>query len=213
MNVSNSHPQNPSRPISSPTLTRHFTQLAISLSLTQHTIMETDTVLATANNAHSSIYMHLHHSTINIWLSHRTMIKDDMHPTNCHHLSHRVIYYNLLISVHLRFLPRDRFLSITLDITIHTLTSFGPDDPPTTQHNLHLFLTHIRDHPIFNTHMKVGPTPRSRYLRSALPSILACPIVYFPSSDQHDNAWCAPLPTHLIWVEQSIFLRNQHSAK
>ena len=57
MNGTHSPLQRYGRPILFPILTRHFTQPAISLSLTQHTIMETDTVLATANKGHNGAYV------------------------------------------------------------------------------------------------------------------------------------------------------------
>ena len=127
MNGVHSLPQRHSRNILSSTLTQHLIQPAISIFLTQHIVMETDTVLTTANKSHSDAYVYIHHSTISIKVTHLMMLKEGIYPTKHHHLSHRVIYHHLLISSRSPLISRDMSLSITLDNTIHILISKGPD--------------------------------------------------------------------------------------
>jgi len=63
-----------------------------------------------------------------------------LQPNINRHLPLRVIYHYLHISARSPLIPRDRFLNLTMDNTIHTMTPNDTHDSYTRLHYIHLFL-------------------------------------------------------------------------
>ena len=96
-----------------------------------------------------------------------------------HHMSLRVLYHHLLISARSPLIPRDRYLYITMDNTIHTMTPNDTYDLFTRLHYLHLFINPSTGSLYllytFDRHFNTNQPPSS--LRSDLPSQQVYPVV------------------------------------
>ena len=109
--------------------------------------------------ADNSTQVHLFHPHMPLTLNHLRCLRNTLRPSVTHLLPLRVLYCHLLISASSPLIPRDRYLSLTMDNTIHTMT-------PTT-HTIrppHYFFsisssTHRRDSRISYTPSTVNPTP------------------------------------------------------
>ena len=126
-----SPPLHCSKPLSSSPSPCHISQPGISLSLPYHIVSEIDKVITAANTAYNSAQVHLSHPTMHIKFNHLMTLHTNMCPSNNHNLSHRVIYHHLLTSARSPLIPRDSYLSLTMDNTTHTLITKVTDAPPT----------------------------------------------------------------------------------
>ena len=107
---------NPPSPWPTP-FPRHITNLTPN----DHTRITIDKVLV-ATTAHDSTRIHLYHLQVSLKLSHLRRLRTTMRPCNIHHMLFRVLYHHLLISTLSPFIPRYRYLSLTMDNTIHIMT-------------------------------------------------------------------------------------------
>ena len=112
----------------------------MNLSLPQHTVSDIDNIINAANTACNNVQVHLSHPNMYIKLNHLRILHTSMRPSNTYKISHHVIYYRIFISERSPLIHRDRFLSLTMDNTTHTLTPRGTEAPPISQHFLRLFL-------------------------------------------------------------------------
>ena len=191
---------NPPSPWPTPS-PRHITNLTPN----DHTRIAIDKVLV-ATTAHDSTRIHLYHLQVSLKLSHLRRLRTTMRPCNIHHLLFRVLYYHLLISARSPFIPRYRYLSLTMDNTIHIMT---PISHTSRQHDYTTstyFSTNLRDPHIYNIPMTVAPTTTILSLCSDLPPPPVYLVVSSPLSDLDDIAWCVPRIKRLTWARRSHFL-------
>ena len=90
--------------------------------------------------ADNSTQVHLFHPHMPLTLNHLRRLRNTLRPSVTHLLPLRVLYCHLLISASSPLIPRDRYLSLTMDNTIHTMPPNDTHDPSTPLHFLHLFL-------------------------------------------------------------------------
>ena len=154
----------------------HVSQPDISLYLTHHTVAEIDNTLTATNTTYNGAHEHLYHPNMHIKLNSLRMLNTSIHPTNTHGLSHRIIYHHLLISSRSPLTPLDRSLSLIMYNAIYPLTPLSNGYRNTT---FTYSSTHIRGHPVSNTHMKAGAITNVQYPRNALPYTLVYQVLYF----------------------------------
>ena len=118
----------------------------IDLTLHPHATNEIAAVFARSTAANSA-QVHLSHPHIPITIGHLRRLHLTLQPNDTHHLPLRVIYHHMNISARAPLIPRDRYISITMDNTIHTMTSNGTHDPSTRLHYIHLFLNQTMGSP------------------------------------------------------------------
>ena len=111
----------------------------IDLTLYPHATNEIATVFARSTTANSA-QVHLSHPHIHITIYHLRRLNLTLQPNDTHHLPLRVIYYHMYITTRAPLIPRNRYLSLTMDNTIHTMTSNETHDPSTRLQYIHLFL-------------------------------------------------------------------------
>ena len=88
----------------------------------------------------NSTQVHLSHSNMPLTMDHLLRLHLTLQPNINRHLPLRVIYHYLHISARSPLIPRDRFLNLTMDNTIHTMTPNDTHDSYTRLHYIHLFL-------------------------------------------------------------------------
>ena len=115
-----------------------FPRHIINLVLNEHIVIAIDKVLA-ETTAHDSARVHLSHPQVPINCSPLRRLQTTMRPCNTHHLPLRVLYHHLLINERSHLIPRDMYLSLTMDNTIHTMNPNDTHDTSTRLHYLHLF--------------------------------------------------------------------------
>ena len=87
-----------------------------------------------------SAQVHLSHLQVPLKLSHLRYLRTILRPYNTHHLPLRVLYYHIFISARSPHIQRDRYLSLTMDNTVHTMTPNNTHVPSTRLHYLRLVL-------------------------------------------------------------------------
>ena len=131
--------------------------------------------ITTDNNAQ----VHLSYLHMPLTLRHIRRLHITLRPYDTNHLSLRVLYHHLLISARSPLIPQDRYLSITMDNTIHTMTPNDTYALSTILHYLHLFINPSTGSPYllytFDGHSNTNQPPFS--LRSDLPSQQVYPVV------------------------------------
>ena len=140
------------------------------------------------STAANSAKKHLSHPHMPITIGHLRRLNLTLQPKVTHHLTLRVIYHHMHISARAPLISRDRYLFLTMDNTIHTMTPNATHDPSTRLHYIHLFLNPPTGSPYILYTFDGQPKANPPSLSSDLPSqpvylFLSCSI-----SDHDDIA-------------------------
>ena len=114
------HPRLP--PAMTTPLPRHVSQPLIDLTLTVHIITVIEVVFLVDKPTHTTVHVHIAHAAMPLNIRHQENLRAWINPSNNTPISHRIIYHHLLISASSPLVPRDRSLSLPIDISIHSLT-------------------------------------------------------------------------------------------
>ena len=121
-----------------PVPTRHPRHV-LDLTLHQHDTNEIAAMIARSTTTNGT-HVHLSHPHMPLTMDHLLRLYLTLQPHSIHHLPLRVIYHHLHISARAPLIPRDRFLNLTIDNTIHTMTPNDTHNSSTRLHYIHLFL-------------------------------------------------------------------------
>ena len=159
----------------------------IDITLHQHANNKIAAVFA-QSTADNSAMVHLFHPRMPLILCHPRRLRITLRPSDNYQLPLRVLYHHLLISARSPLISRDRYLSLIMDNTIHTMTPNDTHDPSTRLHYLRLFLNVSVGSPYllytFDSQSTIDPPS----LRSEMPPQQVYSVVSRPLSDHDDIA-------------------------
>ena len=159
----------------------------LDLTPHQHDTNEIAVVIARSTAANSA-HVRLSHPHMPLTMCHLLRLHLTLQPNDTHHLPLQVIYHHMHISARAPLIPRDRFLNLTIDNTIHTITPNDTHDPSTRLHYIHLFLDPPTSSPYILYTFDGQPNANPLSLPSDLPSQPVSPLISCPISDRDDIA-------------------------
>ena len=111
----------------------------LDLTLHQDDTNEIAAVIARSTAANSA-HVHLSHPHMSLTMGHLLRLHLTLQPNDTHHLPLRVIYHHMHISARAPLILRDRFLNLTMNNTVYTMTPTDTHNVSTRLHCIHLFL-------------------------------------------------------------------------
>ena len=144
-------------------------RLTVTLILPQSTLAEIRQVLSATPASHTCTKVHISHHSLPITMKQLHTLHGVIQSGENQNLLNRTIFHHLRITALSPLLPKDRYLHLTVDNTIHHLTTPRTTnvDPP---HNLQLYLNpHDRLPYLQHTYTWNKPTSYCLIITTSLP--------------------------------------------